>query len=159
MLVWKGHKAKVRSLAFSPDGQTIATTAGNSKFVWLWEATTGQLIRRLEGPYSATRTAAFFPDGEHIIALHTHRQASVWHINTGSKIAALETTFWLHPDTVAISPDGSRLVLSTGGRFAEWEDPTQPDTVPRRADKQHSLPAGFSYPFQMGFSPGGTYFW
>jgi WD40 repeat protein len=158
MLVWKGHTAKVRSLAFAPDGQTIATTAGNSKFVCLWEATTGKLIGRLAGPHSATRTAAFFPNGEHIIALHSHRQASVWHFNTKSRVA-LETTTWLHPDTAAISPDGSRLVLFTSGRFAEWDDPTRPDTLPRRCDRYHSPPAGFNYPFQMGFSPGGTYYW
>ncbi len=62
MLVWRGHNAKVRSLAFSPDGRYIATTASQSRFVWLWEAPTGKLVRKLSGSGGAARVAAFLPD-------------------------------------------------------------------------------------------------
>jgi WD40 repeat protein len=160
MLVWKGHKAKLRSLGFSPDGGTIATTAGNSKFVWLWEATTGKMVRKLEsGKYSATRVAAFFPDGRHILGLHHYRPATVWDLNTGSVVAELESSSWYQGDYFAIAPDGSRLLLFSGSQLAEWNDPTRPDTVPRPCDRNRPLPPPFYYRFPMGFSPGGKYFW
>jgi WD40 repeat protein len=160
MLVWKGHGAKVRSLAFAPDGRSFATTAGNSKFVWLWEATTGKLLQKLGGrQYAATRLAAFFPDGQHVVGLHQHRRATVWHIETGTRVAELETTSWLSADAVAIPPDGSKLLLYAGGQFAEWDDPARPTPGQRRCDRYRPLPDGFYYPFQMGYSPGGRYFW
>lgn len=160
MLVWKGHTAKVRSLAFAPDGRSIATTAGNSKFVWLWEATTGKLLQKLGGrPYAATRLAAFFPDGRHVVGLHQHRRATVWHVETGTRVAELETTSWLSADALAIPPDGSKLLLYAGGQFAEWDNPTRPTPGQRRCDRYRPLSTGFYYPFQMGYSPAGSHLW
>jgi WD40 repeat protein len=160
MLVWNGHRAKLRSLVFSPDGRTIATTAGNSKFVWLWDATTGKLIRKLEGAkYSATRVAAFFPDGEHVLGLHHHRPASVWNLTTGAIVAQLDVSSWYQPDYCAITPDGSRLLMFSGQQLAEWDDPTRSDPMPRRCDRHRPLPKPHYYFFPMGYSPGGKYFW
>jgi WD40 repeat protein len=159
MLVWKGHKAKVRTLAFAPDGQSIVTTAGNSKFAWLWEATTGKLICKLVGPNTATRIAAFFPDGKHVIGLHDNRPASVWSVNSGARIAELQPRGWYYPDTLAMTPDGSRLYLLVGQQLAEWTDPTRPDPVPRPCDRHLPQPGNFYCPFQMGYSPTGKYFW
>ena len=62
MRSWKSHGGKVRSLAFSADGRYIATTAGQSRYVWLWEAPTGKLVRKLSGSGDPVRVAAFFPD-------------------------------------------------------------------------------------------------
>ncbi len=161
MLVWKGHGAKVRSLAFAPDGRSIVTTAGNSKFVWLWDATTGRLVRKFSGATSgATRTVAFFPDGKHVIGLHEYRQASVWHTDTGTRVAQLLAPGWLNPDTLAIPPDGSRIVLYTNRAFAEWSDPTRPTPGQRVYDRLHAAPQHLQvFPFQMGYTPTGIHYW
>ena len=83
MLVWQAYKAKVRSLAFSPDGRYIATTGGQSKFVSLWEAATGRLVRKLSNGYFATRLVSFQPDGQHIVGLFEAHGCCVWEIETG----------------------------------------------------------------------------
>jgi WD40 repeat protein len=159
MLVWRGHRAKVRSLAFSPNGRCIATTAGSSKFVWLWEATTGKLVRKLNGGPLAMRSLAFLPDGRHIVGLHERRSATVWDADTGEIVSTLETTGWMYGETLAVSPDGKRLIVFTNNQFAEWDDPARPAREPRLCDRTHVNRLGIHYPFLYGFSPAGTYFW
>jgi len=100
----EGHKAKVRSLAFSPDGRFVATTAGNSKFVWLWEATTGKLVRKLLGTGSAMRFAAFLQMTGHMVGLHDRGDATVWDADTGRTVATLKTVGYLFGETLAVSP-------------------------------------------------------
>src|SRR5439155_18630196 len=45
----KGHTETVYAIAFSPDGQQVAT-ASFDKSVKLWESATGKAIKRFEGP-------------------------------------------------------------------------------------------------------------
>lgn len=159
MLVWRGHRAKVRSLAFSPDGRYIATTAGHSRYVWLWEAPTGKLVRKLsEGP-ATMRSAAFLPDGRHVVGLHERSGGAVWDAETGHVVATLVTAVYPFGEVPAVSPDGARLVVYMNSAFAEWDDPARPAGEPRRADRTHADRLGFLFPMQYGFSPAGTYFW
>ncbi|MCI0702402.1 MAG: WD40 domain-containing protein [Planctomycetia bacterium] len=37
MFVWQAHKGKVRSLAFSPDGQLLATATGTNGKIVVWD--------------------------------------------------------------------------------------------------------------------------
>ena len=157
MLVWHKHKAKVRSLAFSPDSRHIITTAGISRYVWLWEATTGKLVRKLAARNRAMRAAIYLPDGQHVVGLSERFFATVWHVETGEAVATLETAQVNYLDTLAASPDGKRLVIYTQREFEEWNDPARPTREARRRD--NSLGGGYGYPFQCGFSPAGTYFW
>lgn len=159
MLVWKGHKAKVRSLAFSPNGRFLASAAGNSQFAWLWESTTGKLIYKLKDNYWPTRAIAFLPDGRHLVGLHHGQTVTVWDVETGAVVSKLQTSGWIHTEMLALSVDGARLVVFTNGLFAEWDDPARPSSQPRPADRMYSNRHGYTFPFLYGFSPKGTYFW
>src|SRR5947208_932540 len=120
MLVWRGHRAKVRSLAFSPDGRHIATTAGTSQYVWLWEASTGKRVRKLAGNSDSARMVAFIPDGKHIVATAYHGGGWIAEVETGTVVAR----FWSQnhdPDTLAISPDGERLIASDSVTLSVWD--------------------------------------
>ena len=48
MYVSSGHSDRVRSVAFSPDGNTIAS-GSDDKSIKLWNPQTGDLIRTLDG--------------------------------------------------------------------------------------------------------------
>jgi WD40 repeat protein/serine/threonine protein kinase len=58
----KGHTATVWSVAFSPDGKTLASGSAD-KTARLWDVETGQTRKVLEGHQGAVRSVAFAPTG------------------------------------------------------------------------------------------------
>jgi WD40 repeat protein len=147
MLVWQAHTAKVRSLAFAPDGRRLVTTADNSRYVWLWDPTSGENTARLTGEYRGpVRSAAFFRGGRHLAADLERREPhgwniQVWDLGTGAAVANLDTEGGQHYDNAfAVSPDGSKLLACVSAGAAEWDDPTRPTGgEPRPRDRTRPL--------------------
>jgi WD40 repeat protein len=57
------HPAPVYSVAFSPDGQTIASGSQDCA-VRLWRAADGALLRTMVGHTGSVWSVAFSPDGQ-----------------------------------------------------------------------------------------------
>jgi WD40 repeat protein len=157
MLIWRGHRAKVRSLAFSPDGRFLATTSGTSRFVWLWNPTTGKIVRKLSGSNRSARVAAFFPDGKHVAATQWWPGGGwICDVETGATVAGFQRE-GQDPDLLAVSPDGARLLAGNSAAVAVWDLPlAQPSVEHRQAD--HTIPMRLRGTPRIGFSPKGTYF-
>ena len=58
----EGHTDEVWSVAFDPQGGTLAS-GSDDETVKLWEARSGKLLRTLEGHQAAVSSVAFDPQG------------------------------------------------------------------------------------------------
>ena len=59
----KGHTSWVRSIAFSPDGKTLASASSDST-IKLWDVATGKEQATLEGHTNVVHSVAYSPDGK-----------------------------------------------------------------------------------------------
>jgi len=57
-----GHEHWVRSVAFSPDGQQLAS-GSSDETIKLWQVSTGQLLNTSSGHGTYVYSVAFSPDG------------------------------------------------------------------------------------------------
>src|SRR5579883_329884 len=106
-----GHQGDVYYLAYSPDGQTLAT-AGKDGTTRLWDPTTGQQRLVLHGDGTEVNAVAFSPDGRTLATASDSGQVHLWDCAAGRE----QGTFRLHQRevaTVAFSPDGK--TLASGG--------------------------------------------
>src|SRR5262249_54436710 len=119
--VLTGHKGDVWSVAFSPDGQILAS-GGQDETIRLWNVAEGQELHVLAGhPFPVARQGdrsfpiarmAFSPDGESLAADSLDGGVHLWNVKTGQP---KEPVRWhVGPAlAVAFSPDGRWL--ATGG--------------------------------------------
>src|SRR5262249_26786886 len=110
----RGHRERVTSVVYSPDGRWIATAAWDGT-ARLWDAQTGKEARRLDVPPSKWRNPAhlsrilFSPDNELVVvalqAAPDEAGVIVWNRSTGEKVREFPGGY----GSVAVSPDG-RLI-------------------------------------------------
>lgn len=89
----------MRVVAFSPDGNVLASSTGNGDVI-LWETNTGKFIKRLDTE-STVKEITFSSHGD-ILATNS----GFWSVETGQIIQALEET----NNSIAFSPDGSTVI-------------------------------------------------
>jgi WD40 repeat protein/RsiW-degrading membrane proteinase PrsW (M82 family) len=110
----EGHKTNVLSVAFSPDGNIIAS-GSKDKTIKLWEASTGKLLQTLLGHRNKVQSATFSPDGTILASGSEDNTIKLWEVDTGKVIRMLKghDTSALTTNkkvfSVAFSPDGNTL--------------------------------------------------
>ncbi|HUY33845.1 MAG TPA: WD40 repeat domain-containing protein [Pirellulales bacterium] len=114
-----GHFMEIDRVAFSPDGQLLASAA--YKLVKIWDMETGSLLRELTSEFQSgmIEVLMFSPDGTLLVTAGSG-SVQVWDVASGRSVVALQG----HGRgrlVVAFSPDGARLATSTGGEVKLWE--------------------------------------
>jgi WD40 repeat protein len=106
-----GDTAVVRWVAFSPDGNLLASVGGD-KTLRLWDVASGTLARTLTGHTEVVYGVAFSPDGSLVATASGDKTVGIWLTRPGAP--ARNLTGHSSPVTcVAFSPDG-KLLASAG---------------------------------------------
>jgi len=126
----KGHIASVRSVAISPDSQTLAS-AGDDNTVKVWDLNNGSLKNTFKpqtgffkGEATYFTSVAISPKEQMLASGCLDKTIKLWHLNNGNWIRDLKG----HSDSVysvAISPDSQTLVSAGREKIIKvWNLPT-----------------------------------
>ncbi len=82
--VLKGHTKLVWAVAFSPNGETVAS-GSEDRAICLWQVDNGNLIRKLEqkDPSQKVRSVAFSPSGKKLASASNDGIIKLWDMETG----------------------------------------------------------------------------
>ena len=133
MRTFSAHKKDVHGLAFSPDGRFLASVGGQSAAIWVHDARTGELMRKLPGVRDRARAVACGPDGL-IAAADTLNRVRAWHLPKAELVAEITLDRYATAYDLAFLPDGTGLVTASqevrvwnlNGDRAYVEAPTHP---------------------------------
>jgi WD40 repeat protein/tRNA A-37 threonylcarbamoyl transferase component Bud32 len=163
ILPLEGHNSEVYNLAFNQAGTRLASAS--AKFVKVYNATTGQLVRTLKGAAGF----AFSPSGQRVATVGEGR-VLVWNLSTskcfvpwadGRKDPLAQEAFNLqgyssHVVGLAYCPDGQRLVSAgavygkealISGEVRVWNPATGQEVA--------AMPGKIGEVFGVAFSPDG----
>ena len=114
------HDAFVNSVAFAPDGKTIAS-ASDDKTVRLWDVASGKEIRQFRGHQDVVRSVAFSPNGKMVASASGDKTVRLWDVASGTEIRQCQG-HQAGASSVVFSPDG-KTVASAGDdtRVRLWD--------------------------------------
>lgn len=140
---------EVFSVAFSPDGKTLASGMSHEsdKMVNLWDASTHKLIAAFEGHAAHVRTVAWSPDGKVLASGGEDKTINLWDLGTSKNTSTLEGhTFAVL--SVTFSPDGRTLASGSWDKTIKlWDLATGKNTA--------TLKGHWSGVLSVTFSPDG----
>ena len=105
------HSYSVNSVAYSSDGQTLASGSWDTT-IKLWNVKTGNLLQTLEGHSAWVNSVAYSPDGQILSSASGDNTIKLWNVKTGKLLQTL--TGHSNPiRLVAYSPDGQTLASAS----------------------------------------------
>jgi WD40 repeat protein len=131
--VLENGKRMIESLAFSPDGKTLASCGGGSGgsrgFVWLWDVARGRQTAALAGHTDYVYSVAFSPDGATLATGGADGTVRLWDPVTGKETGNhARHSSWVQ--AVAFSPDGKTLASAANDKslllwgMKSWKAPS-----------------------------------
>lgn len=125
-----GHSDWIRSLAFSPDGETLLSSS-NDRTVRLWNIKTGQLLHLLTGHRERVKCVGVSHDGQLLLSCSADSQVRAWdknlltHKKTGDcrYIVKASSRAITLVSALPVSPNPQRPIFVTGaehGKVSIW---------------------------------------
>jgi WD40 repeat protein/tRNA A-37 threonylcarbamoyl transferase component Bud32 len=88
LLILEGHTGPVRSLAFSPSGQRIATASADET-IRIWDPETGRETLTLRGHAAEVFGVTYDPGGSRLASISRDGIVKVWEAETGRELRSL----------------------------------------------------------------------
>ncbi|MBW4543587.1 MAG: protein kinase [Symplocastrum torsivum CPER-KK1] len=148
----QGHSAQVLSVAFSPDGKTLASGSGykdKNNCLKLWDVDVRQEICTIKEHSGGVNSIAFSPDGR-TLAFGKSDTIKLWNVSTGQEISHLKghSTQSLYIELIfslAFSPDGK--ILASGSKDCTiklWEVSTGREISTLKGHRKYINSVAFS---------------
>jgi WD40 repeat protein/predicted Ser/Thr protein kinase len=106
----EGHAEYINSVAFSPDGATLAS-GSDDRLVKLWDARTGELRETLIGHRALVRSCVFSPDGAMLASKAQDAKLRLWDTQTGELLHNFSSNSSIEVPML-FTHDGKTLVVA-----------------------------------------------
>ncbi len=116
----RGHSHRVWTIAFSPDGQLLAS-GSDDQTIRLWDAQDGTCLAVLQGHTGGVTSVRFSPNGQLLAISGEDASIRLWRVERRTTLKTLQGhSRWVR--TVTFSPDGQLLASgSEDGTIRLWE--------------------------------------
>jgi WD40 repeat protein len=108
VLVLRGHRDVVNSVAFDPSGSLLVSSSRDHD-ARIWDARSGRLLQHLVGHFGSVADARFSPDGRWVVTAGPIT-AGLWSVRTGELVMYLRGPT-SRPAAVAFAPDSRTIVV------------------------------------------------
>jgi len=125
------HTAEVVALAFSGDGQFLATAAEDQSAI-IWDVKSGRPVQSWKSiTEAAIQSIALSPDGRllAVVSANSEYSLTVWDVSNGQLRGQAEVS---GPVAVAFSPSGRLLACAAGEETRLWSVSALPQTGSQR---------------------------
>jgi WD40 repeat protein len=101
-------RRKARTVAFSPDGERLASSEFGKPSIRIWDARSGEELRQLTGHRDRVWTLAFSSDGKFLASGSSDKTIRFWNITTGQESQkSIENEHGL--GLIALAPNGQTV--------------------------------------------------
>jgi WD40 repeat protein len=139
----KGHKDRVVSVAYSPDGKTLATGSLDMT-IKVWSVVTGNEQATLKGHTHLVYCVAYSPDGKTLASASVDKTVKLWDVQTGKERATLKGHAGF-VDSVVYSPDGMTLASTCWDTTIKlWDVKTGKERATLKGDTSSVYSVAFS---------------
>jgi WD40 repeat protein len=124
------HRSLVKSLAFSPGGELLAS-GSYDRTILLWDMSDPEhpqrYIKPLIGHFSFVNSLAFSPDGETLISAGDDRNLFIWNVSRPARVLLPRNVSKAHSapvNAIAFSPDETKLATASDDNSVilwEWD--------------------------------------
>jgi WD40 repeat protein/ABC-type oligopeptide transport system ATPase subunit len=153
LLTLKGLGGRINSVAYAPDGQTLAS-AGADGTVKVWSAQSRQELATLKGHAFTVRSLAYAPDGKTLASASDDGTVKVWDARSGQELVTLKD-YEARLLSVVYAPDGKTLASGgADGRVKVWSAQSGQELMTLKGDTSNVNAVAYTLDGKMLASAG-----